>query len=691
MPCVLPRRSKTFSLFHDADGALCASGHATKKVTKIKNNKLWILKDFGVQDAFLPQIEAGVAGLYRLIKPRHIPKVRVVHKPDSITTEPRFYATVSQEFPNFLDLQSYLGPEFGSPSYEAKDKVSIDFLVENGFAEICALSYFFEEDDFHLKNVGISEGYVVRIDFDMSAYSLVKKIRGERLIAGSAEFPITAHDLSHFPCIKDATPFYWPTTYQLLSGPRGYTGRAVELFSLLEKNEKFRAKSYAAFLKIVCTPDAAMRATLKSHIADEAEAEKVTMHFVARKKELKEKLLTCPIFKKWWENALAVEIGSLFDDVKVHNDELKKSKYDHLHIDRSMVNDAYRAFSYDMIKEKLEGVYVLLNNLVSRVPCPKIGEFGQQNKNFVYTMLNVFQKNIFKVYQECSDCRFLDSNKVNEFIQSTQNLLVGLETVSKMFPSNTAAELEPFFTDMRACLDQLQRDDVATLKETSDAKIKECMAEQCHSQNTCYVMHATALDYASLMQDMVAWLRNPKNLSTIADMFKNACMEYEKVNSTLLTNTYSGVCSAVGYACSWWKPSVPVVVAADIVTPELREMYSEMSVATPDSVCHAISKMLCDSSLSSIAVSEKFMLHLIAAFSQEFSANHIVDQLQKNPHFAEYLKAQPDNRVGMAQAREIASYLKRELEPGSEELLADDGFVEVQHNSVGTFLVPGNC
>lgn len=685
MSRALPHRSKTFSLFQDADGALCASGHTTKKVTKIKNEKGWIFKDFGKQSALLPQIEAGVAALYKLIKPKHIPKVRAVHKPDPITAEPRFYATVSQEFPDFMDLQTFLGTEFGAPGHEAKDKKLLDFLAENGLAEMCALSYFFEEDDCHLGNIGISDGRVVRIDFDMSAYSLVKGVRGERF-ATSAQFPITQHDLSHFPCVKDATPFYWPTTYQMLSGSRGYSGRAVELFSSLEHNETFRAKSYATFLKIICTPDAAMCAALTSHIADAAEAEKIASYFIARKSELRKKLLACPKFKKWWDTASHAEITSLFDDAEIVNAELKKSKHDHLRIDMKETHDAYRAFSYEMVREKIDNAYVLLANLVLHIPCPKIGEPDGEDKKFVYTMLTAFQKNIFKVYQECCDGEFLHPDKFIHFIRTSQNLLEGLEKISTLFPEKISMELNPFFVEMRAALHQLRRNETAISKEEWDSETTVFAAEL-EGQDTGYVMPDLipdpVLDYEPLAQEMVAWVRDSKNRSAVADMFKNACMDYEKQTGTLLSNTYSGVCSAVGYACSWWKPAVAAVPALDIMTPELREMYTEINGApTSDYVCHIISKLLCDNKLWSAAICEKFMLHLIAAFSREFSANRMVAKLEKDPRLAGHLRAQPDHQIGAAQAMEIAKLLKRELQPSSKDLLMEGDFIEVHHNSV---------
>ncbi|MCX7124925.1 MAG: hypothetical protein NTU49_04070, partial [Gammaproteobacteria bacterium] len=327
-----------------------------------------------------------------------IPKVRAVYRKETKESAPEFFATSSKRFSNFMSLKDYLGSNFGVRGYEAQTKEKLDVLIASGFAEVLALSYFYEEDDLHKDNIGIVyetvDGKtvvkkVVRVDFDMSAFSIVgqEQFRGPRPVAEdyipfyskkSAEerFAISDHNIKYFPFLKPAVPgeemggqpHYHPTIKQIITASHGYTDAEIAEFSKLSENKDFQKRSYLAFLKITLTPDRTIKNTLAEHIADPEILDIFYHHFVVRKKKLRNAVENCDKYKLFWEKLCDEKdfsnssIQKMFSKMRIRNFSLKVEQSDLLNMDMDEVAKSYNAFCLVMSDEKIiESVHYLTN------------------------------------------------------------------------------------------------------------------------------------------------------------------------------------------------------------------------------------------------------------------------------------------------------------------------------------------
>ena len=686
---VLPQRSKDCRFFRDAhDSGLKPSGHTTQRVLKEKNQQEWVRKEF--HNPLLPQIEAGIAALYKLIKPAHIPKVRGLYRKTPEKPEPEFFASVSKMLPDFMDLQSFIGSRFGVAGNEAETQKTLHFLIRNGLPEVCALSYFFEEDDFHKGNVGVSDGKVVRIDFDMSAYSIVSQshLRGARAFSG-ATFPITMGDLSNFPVLSDATPSYWLTTHRMLSASHGYSADDVRIFSELKNDALFCHKSYLTFLKIILTPDDAIKTSLAAHISDPVELEKIQTHFIARKAQLKLQLMHCYKFQVWWKKVSLSELQSIFQELQEGN-VLLKEKHHNLRINLREVTALYHDFSREMTKEKIEESLVALAELAKRCRNEIKVAAAVSPSLDIYSTLVGFNDVLLGVYKLFRDRAPVSAEDIADFVLKVNNALTGLklhcqsQEAVRLLPDALKNNLSDFFTNMEYALNQLQRDRSACAfpGETRVAAASMPPVDFTAAQEYTFI-HAPILDPEELVRDTVIWLRKPNNKSMVEDIFKAVCKEYENSTVTVTSQFFSGLYASLP-SFSWvaTKAAEPPAPAPAIGLSELNAVFLEICAAeTSDHLCHVISRLLSETKPWCKIVCEQFVLGLINQFSREFSAKHIVEQLKNNPDFAEYLKAQPNNQVESSKAMEIAALFIAEMRPNAGDSADFRDCVVVDHTS----------
>src|SRR3990167_999452 len=339
--------SKDIKHFFNDGSVPAASGHATQYFLDSKNAQTsWVLKRFEKGD--LAQIEAGMAALYyAMAKPNTIPKVYAVyHKTAEAPSE--MLASISSVFPEFHNVKTYL--------LTGLDEEKLSFLIEKGFPEICVLSYFFEEDDLHKGNIGISHGNVVRIDFDMSAFSIVGKqeLRGSRSSLDSRRlieaFNITSKDIEHFPELSDAMPFYFPGVFRAMSSSNGYSADEVRKFSALQRDSRFVKRAYLMLLKMVSMPDEMFSIVLSAHIGNPEIVSELSAHLILRKQILRAVLLQkneCQKFKNFLETLSTEEINSIFFEINQHN---LKNTAKFQQIDLKAVQSNFHHFIYDSMK-----------------------------------------------------------------------------------------------------------------------------------------------------------------------------------------------------------------------------------------------------------------------------------------------------------------------------------------------------
>lgn len=682
MPTPTPQYSKDWRFFQEVgETCLKPSGHTTRPVKKMKNEKRWVLKEFA--NPLLPQVEAGMAALYQLFKPSQTPKVRAVYKTTD-AVDSAYFATVSKVLPDFMDFEYFLGNNFGVVGHEAESNKTLDFLIHNGFPESCALSYFLEEDDFHKGNIGVSDGKVTRIDFDMSGFSIVSQshLRGSRVYSSST-FPITTRDLSNFPVLTDAMLYYWPTVHRSLSAKHGYAASEAQLFSSLEHNDVFVGKSYLTFLKIILMLDAAIKAALAAHISDAATLEVVQNHFVARKAELKSQLLACAKFQTWFKKESLSEIQSIFQEIRDANVKLKKERHRNLHVDVDAVAASFRQFSREMAKEKIEGVLLTLAELIKSYRS-ETAVIAASSSVDIYSTLVAVRDFLFAAYKSFRDKPIISADDMAEFVKKTNTALKGLKTYSESFPLKLRDKLGVFFQNSESLIHQLQRDQTACLCGEVSGISSPVYQVDLPILQDCTFMHVPTLDPHELVRDTVVWLRKPDNKSMVMALFKSACEEYERRIATTTSQIVSGMYSGIASAYSWFVAKPAAVVDTTVTaSPELNAIFMEMgAVESPDRLCQLISRLLSETKPWSAIICEYFVLGLINQFSREFSAKHIVEQMQKNPDFAEYLKAQPNNQVESTKAIEIARLMIAEMQPQSEDSDEFNGCVIVHSSGI---------
>ena len=679
---VLPQRSKEGRFFQDVgDVCLKPSGHSTRIVSKIKNHKRWVLKEF--QHPLLPQIEAGMAALYELMKSAHSPKMRALYKTTTEKPDPEYFATVSKILPDFMDFENFLESSFGVAGKEGKTNKALEFLIHNGFPEVCALSYFFEEDDFHKGNIGVSNGSLVRIDLDMSAYSIVSQshLRGVRAFSGST-FPITTRDLSNFPILTDANPYYWPTTYRSLSASHGYSADEVKLFSTLKDNEVFNSKSYLTFLKIILMPDVAIKTTLAAHISDVATLEGVHAHFIARKAELKSQLMGCFKFRAWWKRVSLTEIQSLFQEIRNTNAALKE-QHQNLRVNLPEVFASYYDLSRELTKEGIEENLIFLAELINRYRREMKIATNVSFSVDIYSTLVALRDVLFGVYKSFCDNVHVSAEDIAGFVLKVNNALTGFKLHLLSFPEKSKENLSEFFQNMERVLNQLQPDHTVSRSKVIDAIARTSVVDLIIEKD-CTFMHVPTLNANDLVHDTVLWLRRSDNKFMVMDIFKKACEEYEKITITVTGQVAAGLYTGVAsvFSLFYTKPTLEVSPVAAIASPELNAIFLEMSgVESSDRLCQVISRLLSQEKPWSKIVCEQFVLGIVNQFSREFSATHIIEQLQKNPFFVEYLKAQPSNQMESFKAMEIARLLIQEMQPKSADSAEFADCLMVDHTS----------
>jgi len=230
-------------------------------------------------------------------------------------------------------------------------KIIRNFRIVKGLAIGLTTSYAFEEDDNHTGNMS-KDGK--RIDFDMSLWVIcfLFKLTGPvdwatRDPAG--RFPITSYDIEHFPNLKDAKPFYWPTILvgilqnaffsvasQVFNISRNaFRQHDIEIYRKLETNPIFIHYKYATFLKLILTNENHYSNISSMHIRKELPFQSpsikptsiidlLSKHVGDRLISIKEELKKTPSFKDFMQEHGDKIIGDIEDDYIKYNENYKK-------------------------------------------------------------------------------------------------------------------------------------------------------------------------------------------------------------------------------------------------------------------------------------------------------------------------------------------------------------------------------
>lgn len=224
-------------------------------------SQLFFYKDYAdprYNDIHSPMIplEAICYNYYKLLIPDCVSKT-YAHYVDCGAEGQKYVGVSSKAIPNFRSIAS-------DPLTDT-DLKNHDILKH--LALILTASYIFAEDDLHRGNLSKHH----RIDFDMSLWPILYYFKKEWTFRPPEKRfdVIDPDDILHFPNLKKAKPFYWPTNDPSIIPPgiisaiekvtghkaseNAFTIDVIELFRKLELNETFRYYKYRTLLKYILT------------------------------------------------------------------------------------------------------------------------------------------------------------------------------------------------------------------------------------------------------------------------------------------------------------------------------------------------------------------------------------------------------------------------------------------------------
>lgn len=186
-----------------------------------------------------------------------------------------------------------------------RKKITLNTALEETHRELArclAVSYFYQDDDLHLENIGMNkDGTLYRIDFDMAFYrELTSKVGQMRTYPRLVHdrFHITENDLRNFPELTDAVFHYFPTTRRIFTGGlpfqanKGYTKTDNAAFANLKNSDIFKQELYKTLLTISLNPAKSYEQALKGAIDDIPLRDCLLRITTARQKYLHSVLLT---------------------------------------------------------------------------------------------------------------------------------------------------------------------------------------------------------------------------------------------------------------------------------------------------------------------------------------------------------------------------------------------------------------
>lgn len=629
--------SKDIENFFNEGVAPNSSGHKTRFFLSAKDGTTrWVLKEFEEKSS-LAQIEAGMAALYFAIsQPNTIPKVYAVFR-KTAEKPSQIFASISTVFSEFQNLKTYLSTGL--------NEEKLTFLIEKGFPEICALSYFFEEDDLHKGNIGIAGGNVVRIDFDMSAFSVVgrRALRGSRSSLDSRSlaeiFTITPKDIEHFPELSDAKPYYFPGIFRMVASIDGYTVDEVKKLSALQRDPRFVRRAYLMFLKIVSMPDDIFSQLLSAHIGNPDMVSELATHFIQRRQQLREVLLQkneCQKFKNFLETLSTDEIKSIFYEIAQHN---LKNKVKFQKIDLKRVQSHFYHFIYDSMKA---GDLFRFLDMTAHAA-----------ENFSMDALAVLKKAreaLLSYYQGLTEKELLSLEDIVLFVKEMKSNIV---TIKSLFvPSDQP--IDALYTNITVRLDRLERYAHAVgLFEMMSASPTEAFDIVDFPVN-----YAEQLNQRKLVGDTIRWLQREDKKSLMVIILERILANVKAQQATFLARISSAVASAATSASSFFRAPLMTVPAME---SQLQKLLTDFNA--DHQVLRAIFQVLSFTGDGTEQLKNQIIYEFITQFIREFSEKTIVEQMQIDPVLSGFLSTQVFFSFSSAGANELIALFKNEIQP----------------------------
>lgn len=158
----------------------------------------------------------------------------------------------------------------------------LEFLINIGFPELCAVAFFLNESGFNNENIFLKDQSISLSSFDHTA-----KIWLEDM---DTPDPITLETLNNYPETPPPKLIYWPFVHtdRYLAHPL--------LLNHVRKDKSFNIRSHVVFLKIILTNNEVFYTLLKNRITDDKKLDKIYRVFIERKKSLQLNLIKTTFF-----------------------------------------------------------------------------------------------------------------------------------------------------------------------------------------------------------------------------------------------------------------------------------------------------------------------------------------------------------------------------------------------------------
>jgi len=240
-----------------ADGSLHASGHVVSIAERYTQKGEARTVFFKRNDPLMSQLEAAINGFYRMLIPDCVSSSNVIYDEDK-----GIVGIASKKIDDFK-------PVSDDPLTEAEIEEYAPRL-----ARALMASFIYEEEDLHRRNLS-KNGW--RIDFDMSLWRILYKIKGARDVTGfivsspEKAFDIDDLDIMNFPILKKADPFYWPAkTTSFSRSENNFPAEEAAVYAKLKDHPKFIYEKYKTLLKYILIPPEMYRAIASLHIEKDA-------------------------------------------------------------------------------------------------------------------------------------------------------------------------------------------------------------------------------------------------------------------------------------------------------------------------------------------------------------------------------------------------------------------------------------
>lgn len=310
-----------------ADGSLHASGHVVSIAERYTQKGEARTVFFKRNDPLMSQLEAAINGFYRMLIPDCVSSSNVIYDEDK----------------GIVGVASKKIDDFKPVSDDPLTDAEIDQYAPR-LARGLMGSLIYEEEDLHRRNVS-KKGR--RIDFDMSLWRLLYKIKGARDVTGfiltapEEAFNIDDIDIMNFPILNRADPFYWPAkTTPLSRSENNFSAEEAAIYAKLKDNPKFIYEKYKVLLKYILIPPEMYRAIASLHI--EKDASHLGVNLIdalvkSQEKRIKEIKSALFIIQEFIDLILGPEKEKLLKEIKEeiegYNKIFCKDKYANQRID----------------------------------------------------------------------------------------------------------------------------------------------------------------------------------------------------------------------------------------------------------------------------------------------------------------------------------------------------------------------